>query len=102
MRVAVSKRGSYHADIYCADSQSAKKVLKEQRISILAVDFYLKGRDSGTAILEWAREKQLLPQFVVVIENDRSKRALLAIELLKARYSTTDGITFIKLNKSHH
>lgn len=98
MRVAVSKRGSYHADVYCEDSQSAKKVLKEQSISILAVDFYLKGRENGKTILAWAREKRLLPQFVVVIENDRSKRALLAIELLKARYSTADGTTFIKLN----
>jgi len=96
MRVAVSKRGNYHADVYCADSQSAKKTLKENCVSILAVDFYLNGRDNGQTILEWAREKHLLPQFVVVTESDRNKRVLLALELTKGGYCTADGTTFMK------
>ena len=96
MRVAVSKRGSYNADIYCSDSQSVKKILKENRVSILAVDFYLKGRDNGKTILSWAREKHLLPQFVVVTESDRNKRDLLALELSRGGYQTADGSTFMK------
>ena len=96
MRVSVSKRGNYHADVYCADSNSAKKVLKEQRVSILAVDFYLKGRDNGKTILQWAKEKHLLPQFVVITESDRNKRTVLAVELTKCGYATADGTTFIK------
>ncbi|MGI0119100.1 hypothetical protein [Zooshikella sp. RANM57] len=96
MRVAVSKRGNYNADIYCSDSHSAKKILKENRVSILAIDFYLNGRHNGKTILAWAKEKNLLPQFVVVTENDRDKRVLLALELTKGGYRTADGTTFIK------
>jgi response regulator of citrate/malate metabolism len=96
MRIAVSKRGSYQADIYCIDSNAAKKALKENHVSLLAVDFYLKGRDSGKTVLDWAREKQLLPQFVVITESDRSKRVILALSLTKSGYSTIDGATFVK------
>ncbi|WP_086930893.1 hypothetical protein [Agarilytica rhodophyticola] len=96
MRVALSKRESYHADIYCNDSSTAKKVLREHYISILAIDFYLNGHDNGRALIEWARQKRLLPQFVVVTESDRGKRALLALELTKSGFNTADGTTFIK------
>lgn len=96
MRLAVSKRGNYQADIYCADTNAAKKTLKENQVSLLAVDFYLKGRDSGKELLEWANEKQLLPQYVVITESDRSKRVLLALLLTKSGYSTVDGANFIK------
>ncbi len=96
MRVAVSKRGNYQADIYCADSNAAKKILKENHISTLAVDFYLKGRETGKTVLEWAREKQLLPQYVVITESDRTKRVVLALLLTKSGYSTVDGSNFIK------
>ncbi len=96
MRLAVSKRGNYQADIYCADTNAAKKTLKENQVSLLAVDFYLKGRDSGKELLEWASEKQLLPQYVVITESDRNKRVLLALLLTKSGYSTVDGANFIK------
>lgn len=96
MRVAVSKRGNYQADVYCIDSNTAKRTLKENPVSVLAVDFYLKGRDSGKEVLEWAREKQLLPQFVIITESDRNKRVLLALVLTKSGYSTVDGATFVK------
>jgi response regulator of citrate/malate metabolism len=96
MRLAVSKRGNYQADIYCADTNAAKKTLKENQVSLLAVDFYLKGRDSGKELLEWASEKQLLPQYVVITESDRNKRVLLALLLTKSGYCTVDGANFIK------
>ena len=96
MRIAVSKRGSYHADIYCSDSNTAKKVLKENRVSILAIDYYLKGRENGMNILKWAIEKHVLPQCVVITESDRNKRVLLALELTKSGYGTADGTTFMK------
>lgn len=96
MRLAVSKRGSYCADVYCADGRSAKRVLREHRVCILAVDFYLKGRESGKTVLEWAEERHLLPQFVVITESDREKRALLAQQLTESGYSTADDTTFIK------
>lgn len=96
MRVALSKRECYHADIYCSDSNSAKRTLKENSISILAVDYYLYGRENGACVLAWARSKQLLPHYVVVTESDRNKRNALAEELTKGGYNTTDGATFIK------
>jgi hypothetical protein len=96
MRVAVSKRGNYQADIYCADSNAAKKTLKENPVSLLAVDFYLNGRDNGKSFLEWASEKQLLPQYVLFTESDRNKRVLLALLLTKSGYCTVDGANFIK------
>lgn len=96
MRVALGKNEYYHADIYCSDSHSAKKTLKENYISILAVDFYLYGRENGTHVLAWARTRQLLPHYVVVTESDRTKRVVLAEELSKGGYSTADGTTFIK------
>ena len=96
MRIALSKRECYHADIYCSDSNSAKKTLRENQISILAVDFYLYGRENGTRVLAWARTKKLLPPYVVVTESDRNKRVLLAEELTKGGYNSADGTTFIK------
>ena len=96
MRVALSKREFYHADIYCSDSNSAKKTLRENYISILAIDFYLNGRENGTHFLVWAKTKQLLPTYVVVTESDRNKRVLLAEELTKGGYNSADGTTFIK------
>jgi len=96
MRIALSKRECYHADIYCRDGTSAKKTLRENHISILAVDFYLHGRENGTHVLAWARAKQLLPAYVVVTESDRNKRILLAEELTKGGYCSVDGTTFIK------
>ena len=96
MRIALSKRECYHADIYCSDSNSAKKLLREKYISLLAVDFYLNGRENGCSILNWARSKELLPTYVVVTESDRNKRVLLAAELTKGGYRTADGTTFVK------
>ena len=96
MRVALSKRECFHADIYCSNSNFAKKTFRENHISILAVDFYLYGRENGTHVLAWARTKQLLPPHVVVMESDRSKRVVLAEELIKGGYNSADGTTFIK------
>ena len=96
MRVALSKRQCYHADIYCSDSNFAKKTLRENQISILAVDFYLAGRENGTDVLAWAITKQLLPRYVVLTESDRNKRVLLTKELIKGGYSSADETTFIK------
>ncbi|AJQ97233.1 hypothetical protein [Gynuella sunshinyii] len=96
MRVAITRRGNYHADVYCEDTHSAKRVLKENSISVLAIDFYLNGRGDGKSILEWARTKALLPQFVVITETDRSKRALLTAELSKAGYASSDNTNFIR------
>jgi hypothetical protein len=78
------------------DSFSARKVLREQPVTSLAVDFYLKGRENGKVLLIWARQKNLLPQLVVVTERDRDKRSLLALELTKGNFITADGTTFIK------
>lgn len=96
MRLSISKRESYHADIYCADSKAAKKALREQWVSVMALDFYLRGRDNGKTILQWAKEKQLLPQYVVITESDRDKRIVLSAELSRCGYNTADGTTFVK------
>lgn len=96
MRLAVSKRGSYHADLYCSDSHSAKKVLNQHCISALAIDFYLRGREQGVDVIRWGIQRNSLPPCVVIIENDRNKRSELATALSKGGYSSADGTTFIK------
>lgn len=96
MRLAVSRRGNYHADFYCSDSNSAKKILNENCISIIAVDYYLNGRDNGQHVLEWAIRKNVLPSFVVITESDRTKRMTLMSELLDGGYCSPDGTTFMK------
>lgn len=96
MRIAVSKREHYHADIYCVDSSAAKKAIRENHVSILAIDFYLVGRESGQSFLTWARNKKLLPDYIVVTESDRIKRHLLADTLILSGYQSADGMTFIK------
>ncbi len=96
MRLAVSKQGSYSADFYCADSYAAKKVLNEQMISIMAVDYYLNGRENGQSVLSWAIKKNVLPQFVVITEKDRTKRMALMTALVDGGYASPDGTTFIK------
>lgn len=96
MRISISKRECYQADIYCSDSNRAKKALKENPISVLAIDFHLSGRENGANLLAWARAKNLLPAYVVVMESDRAKRVILADQLTKAGFTTADGTTFIK------
>lgn len=97
MRLAVTRSGFYHADIYCVDSRSAKQTLKEQPVSILAIEFYLTGRENGCDVLEWAVKQHLLPCFIVVIERDRSKRAVLSEKLFSAGYQSADNTTFVKI-----
>ncbi len=97
MRLAVSKRDFYHADIYCADTQSAKKILREKPISILALDYYLVGRERGDDLIKWAGTKNVLPLNVVITESDRIKRSLLASALSHSGYRTGDGTTFMRL-----
>jgi hypothetical protein len=96
MRIAISKRESYQADIYCSDGTRAKRALKENPISVLAIDYHLLGRENGARVLAWARTKNLLPSYVVITEGDRPKRVILANELTKAGFNTADGCTFIK------
>lgn len=97
MRLAVSKREFYHADIYCADSQSAKKVLREKPISILAIDYYLVGREKGDELIKWGSAKNYLPNNIVITESDRIKRNLLANALSLNGYRSGDGTNFMKL-----
>lgn len=96
MRLAISKRGFYHADIYCKDSVFAKRALRENSISIVAVDYFLNGRDNGKNVIAWAIEKNVLPQFVVITESDRTKRQLLMSALIDGGYCSPDGTTFMK------
>lgn len=96
MRLAISKRGCYHADVYCNDSEVAKKMLRENCISIVAVDYFLNGHDNGKNVIAWAIKKKVLPQFVVITETDRTKRMLLMSELMDGGYRSPDGTTFIK------
>lgn len=96
MHVALSKRESYLADIYCIDVRSAKQVLRENYVSLLAIDFYLQGRDTGEHFLAWAHEKALLPRYIVVTEIDRHKRNVLSQYLSSSGYTSPDNMTFIK------
>lgn len=96
MRLAVSKSGIYHADFYCSDSRSAKRILKERQISIMAIDYYLVGRDTGCDFLQWGVSNHVLPNYVVIIERDRCKRVYLAEKLRRGGYRSNDDATFIK------
>ena len=96
MRLSVSKRGMYHADTYCRNTLTAKKCLKEKFVSILAVDFYLDGRENGSDLISWGLINGRLPQFVVITESDRSKRFLLGRALQIGGYRSGDGTTYFK------
>lgn len=96
MRLAVARSGFYRADKYCADSRSARRALRENAVSILAIEYYLAGNEQGDAILIWASEKNLLPQNVVVIERDRSKRKCLSDALKSVGFRSADNTTFFK------
>ena len=96
MRLAITKSGFYHADVYCSESRLAKKILREQHISILAIDYYLSGRETGSDVIRWAHSTNLLPDYVVLIERDREKRNHLASSLHIAGFRSNDNTTFIK------
>ncbi len=57
MRLAISRRDWYHADIYCKDSAYAKKALRENSISIVVVDYFINGRDNEKNVIAWAIKK---------------------------------------------
>ena len=96
MRLAITQSGFYNADMYCSDAKQAKKILKEHPISILAIDFYLKGRSNGSDIIQWAHRANVLPAYVILLERDRSKRSTLANSLASIGFRTSDMTTFIK------
>jgi response regulator of citrate/malate metabolism len=96
MRLAISTSTFYHADIYCSDTHSAKRALREKNISILAIDFYLSGRENGSELISWAKRHKVLPNYVVITERNREKRAALGNELKTSGFQTADNITFIK------
>lgn len=96
MRLAITRSGFYNADMYCADTRTAKKSLRESYVSILAVDYYLAGRENGDDLICWADKNSVLPNFVVIIERDRSKRLLLANRLQTMGYRSNDDVTFVK------
>lgn len=96
MRLAVARSGFYRADKYCADSRSARRALRENAVSILAIEYYLAGAEQGDAVICWANEKNLLPQNVVIIERDRNKRKCLSDALRNVGFRTLDNTTFFK------
>ncbi len=96
MRLAITRSGFYNADLYCADTRTAKRVLREKNISILAIDYYLVGQGNGCDIIDWAKRNAVLPNFIVVIERNRNKRALLSNTLRNIGYRSGDDTTFIR------
>lgn len=96
MRLAITKSGVYHADQYCTDARSAKKVLREQIVSVLAIDHDLQGKGNGCEIILWAEQAGRLPSLVVVIERNRYKRELLSRVLLNLSYQSADKVNFIR------
>lgn len=96
MRLAITRSGFYSADRYCADARAAKKILRENTISLLAIGYELVGRGNGCEILDWAFRNALLPSHVVLLECDRVRRTQLAIVLQKHGYRSGDQTTYIK------
>lgn len=96
MRLAITKSGFYNADYYCADTRSAKRMLREQNVSLLAIDYYLIGKGNGCELIEWAHANTCLPNYVVIIERDRARRLELARALQKAGLASRDQTNFLK------
>lgn len=96
MRLAITRSGFFTADHYCADARSAKKILRENKVSLVAIDYQLVGETNGCEVLAWAAKHALLPNYVVVIENNRVWRTQLAIQLQKVGYRSGDQTTFIR------
>lgn len=96
MRLSISKRNVYAADCYALDTRAAKRLLRERQVSILALDYHLRGQENGRAMLLWAARKNVLPSYVVITESARDKRLLLAAELLRLGFRSADGANFIK------
>lgn len=96
MRLAITRSGFYTADHYCADTRSAKKILREKNVSLVAIDYELVGQGNGCEILDWAAKHALLPSHIVVLESNRVRRTLLAVQLQKIGYRSGDQTTYIK------
>ena len=96
MRLAITKSGFYNADRYCADGRSAKRLLRENQYSILAIDYHLVGQDTGCDLIEWAHSHAVLPSYVGLLERERGLRRQLASRLRHVGFRSVDDITFIK------
>lgn len=96
MRLAVTKSGHYHADIYCAHARDARKLLREKPVSVLAIDFRLSGKETGDEILQWAHEHQVLPAFVVIVAREREGRSSLTKTLGNLGFRSSDNTTFFR------
>ncbi len=96
MRLAVTKSGHYHADVYCSNAREARKLLREKSVSVLAIDFHLAGRDTGNEILKWAHQHDVLPNYVVIVARDRTQRITLASSLEKIGFRSADKTTYFR------
>ncbi len=96
MRLAISKYGTYSADVYCSDTRSAKRTLRESPVSILAIDYDLVGSETGEHLIRWAKEHSVLPNYVVVTERDRNHREQLSNVLKSVGFRSADQTTFIR------
>ncbi len=96
MRLAITKYGTYSADVYCSDTRSAKRTLREIPVSILAIDYDLVGRENGEQLIRWAKEHSVLPSYVVVTERDRGRREKLSNVLRAVGFRSADQTNFIK------
>lgn len=96
MRLAIARSSFYNADVYCQDSRLAKKVLREQPVSIMAIEFDLVGRETGCDVIQWGNRSNVLPQYVVLIERDRIRRSYLVNALFNAGFRSGDSTTFFK------
>lgn len=96
MRLAVTKSGHYHADVYCANAREARKILREKAVSVLAIDFQLTGKDTGNEILKWAHQHDVLPNYVVIVAKDRIHRISLASSLENIGFRSADKTTYFR------
>lgn len=96
MRLAITKSGHYQADIYCADARAARRILRENPVSLLAIDFQLSGKGTGHDVLQWAHKHRVLPDFVVIVARDRSHRLSLGSTLEKLGFRSADSTSYFR------
>ena len=96
MYIAVSRNLRFDVDSYCQDARTAKRLLRENSISRMAIGYRLNGRENGVDLLSWAAYKALLPPHIYLCENNPTQRKYLVDALLRLKYKTGDNIRFIK------
>lgn len=95
MRVLIGHQHAYPVERICPTLQEGKRILREQPVNHVFIDYNIDRNGSGDDILRWAFTHKVFPHKVTLVTNKVDQRSQMGRTLVAQGYVTIDGINFI-------